>query len=74
MGESQKLNKARIEEQEKLVDKQSGDAPTRDKGTNTNGSDNDSNNRKHKHQVQPIIPKKDKENGESIRCKVDYRQ
>ncbi|MDP9286615.1 MAG: beta-CASP ribonuclease aCPSF1 [Thermoproteota archaeon] len=70
MGESQKLNKARIEEQEKLVDKQSGDAPTRDKGTNTNGSDNDSNNRKHKHQVQPIIPKKDKENENPFAAKL----
>jgi uncharacterized protein len=70
VGESQKLNKARIEEQEKLVDKQSGDAPTRDKGTNTNGSDNDSNNRKHKHQVQPIIPKKDKENENPFAAKL----
>ncbi len=70
MGESQKLNKARIEEQEKLVDKQSDDAPTRDKGTNTNGSDNNSNNRKHKHQVQPIIPKKDKENENPFAAKL----
>jgi len=70
VGESQKLNKARIEEQEKLVDKQSGDAPTRDKRTNTNGSDNDSNNRKHKHQVQPIIPKKDKENENPFAAKL----
>jgi len=70
VGESQKLNKARIEEQEKLVDKQSDDAPTRDKGTNTNGSDNNSNNRKHKHQVQPIIPKKDKENENPFAAKL----
>ena len=70
MGEGQKLSKARVEEQEKLVDKQSDDAPTRDKGTNnsnennndTNGTENNSKNRKHKHLVETIIPKKDKEN------------
>lgn len=81
MEESQKLNKARVEEHEKLVDKQSDDAPTRDKGTNnsnenntnTNGTDNNGNNRKHKHQVQTIIPKKDKGN-ENPFAKVDYRQ
>ena len=77
MGESQKLNKARVEEQEKLVDKQSDDAPTRDKGasnennTNTNGTDNNnSNNRKHKHQVQTIIPKKDKGNENPFAAKL----
>jgi len=77
VGESQKLNKARVEEQEKLVDKQSDDAPTRDKGasnennTNTNGTDNNnSNNRKHKHQVQTIIPKKDKGNENPFAAKL----
>ena len=81
MGESQKLNKDRVEEQEKLVDKQSDDAPTRDKGTNnskenntnTNGTDNNnnnSNNRKHKHQVQTIIPKKDKGNENPFAAKL----
>ena len=80
MGESQKLNKARVEEQEKLVDKQSDDAPTRDKGannsnennTNTNGTDNNnnSNNRKYKHQVQTIIPKKDKGNENPFAAKL----
>jgi len=78
VGESQKLNKARVEEQEKLVDKQSDDAPTRDKGTNnsnennndTNGIDNNSKNRKHKHLVQTIIPKKDKENENPYAAKL----
>jgi len=78
VGESQKLNKARVEEQEKLVDKQSDDAPTRDKGTNksnenntnTNGTDNNGNNRKHKHQVQTIIPKKDKGNENPFAAKL----
>ncbi|HMH11193.1 MAG TPA: hypothetical protein VK553_10810, partial [Candidatus Nitrosopolaris rasttigaisensis] len=78
MEESQKLNKARVEEQEKLVDKQSDDAPTRDKGTNnsnenntnTNGADNNGNNRKHKHQVQTIIPKKDKGNENPFAAKL----
>lgn len=78
MEESQKLNKARVEEQEKLVDKQSDDAPTRDKGTNnsnenntnTNGTDNNDNNRKHKHQVQTIIPKKDKGNENPFAAKL----
>ena len=78
MGEGQKLNKARVEEQEKLVDKQSDDAPTRDKGTNnsnennndTNGIDNNSKNRKHKHLVQTIIPKKDKENENPFAAKL----
>jgi len=78
VGESQKLNKARVEEQEKLVDKQSDDAATRDKGTNnsnenntnTNGTDNNGNNRKHKHQVQAIIPKKDKGNENPFAAKL----
>jgi KH/beta-lactamase-domain protein len=76
--ESQKLNKARVEEQENLVDKQSDGAPTRDKGTNnsnenntnTNGTDNNGNNRKHKHQVQTIIPKKDKGNESPFAAKL----
>lgn len=78
MGEGQQLNKARVEEQEKLVDKQSDDAPTRDKGTNksnennndTTGTDNNSKNRKHKHLGQTIIPKKDKENENPFAAKL----
>ena len=76
VGESQKLNKAHVEEQEKIVDQQSDQCRTRDKGANnsdnnnTNGTDNKSNNRKHKHVVQTPIPKKDKENENPFAAKL----
>ncbi|HET7147907.1 MAG TPA: beta-CASP ribonuclease aCPSF1 [Candidatus Nitrosopolaris sp.] len=76
MGESQKLNKARVEEHDKLVYKRSDGATTRDKGNNSknninaNGIDDSSSNRKHKHVIQTIIPKKDKEIENSFAAKL----
>jgi len=78
VGESQKLNKAHVKDQEKPVDQQSDDALTRDKDSNNGninnnnntGTDNNSNNRKHKHVVQSIVPKKDKENENPLAAKL----
>ncbi|MFY9869309.1 MAG: beta-CASP ribonuclease aCPSF1 [Candidatus Nitrosopolaris sp.] len=61
MGE---LNKAHIEEKEKIVDRKS-DQNLKDKGADSSENNNniyDDDNRKHKHIVQNTIPKKDKEN------------
>ena len=59
MGETQKLDKAHVEEKEKLVDQKS-DQNRRDK--RANGSKNN-NNIKHKNIAQNHVNKKDRENG-----------
>ena len=43
MGESQKLNKAHVTEQEKPVDHNSDDALTREKDTNSKNKNNNNN-------------------------------
>ena len=65
MGETQKLNKAHVEDKEKLVDQKS-DQNRRDK--RANGSKNNNNiyeddNIKHKNIAQNHVNKKDRENG-----------
>jgi KH/beta-lactamase-domain protein len=65
VGESQKLNKAHVEEEENFVDQQSDQSGNRDKSANSkknntiNGTDNKSNNVKQKHALQTTIPSKD---------------
>ena len=64
MGETQKLNKAHVEDKEKLVDQKS-DQNRRDK--RANGSKNNNNiyedDIKHKNIAQNHVNKKDRENG-----------
>ncbi|MGB8938401.1 MAG: beta-CASP ribonuclease aCPSF1 [Candidatus Nitrosopolaris sp.] len=70
MGE---LNKAHIEEKEKIVDRKS-DQNLKDKGADERSENNnniyDDDNRKHKHIVQNTIPKKDKENENQFTAKL----
>ncbi|MFZ0221621.1 MAG: beta-CASP ribonuclease aCPSF1 [Candidatus Nitrosopolaris sp.] len=69
MGE---LNKAHIEEKEKIVDRKS-DQNLKDKGADSSENNNniyDDDNRKHKHIVQNTIPKKDKENENQFTAKL----
>jgi hypothetical protein len=66
------LNKAHIEEKEKIVDRKS-DQNLKDKGADSSENNNniyDDDNRKHKHIVQNTIPKKDKENENQFTAKL----
>ena len=72
MGESQKLNKAHIEEKEKVVVRKS-DQNLKDKGADSSENNKniyDDDNRRHKHIVQNTIPKKDKENENQFTMKL----
>jgi KH/beta-lactamase-domain protein len=64
VGESQKLNKARAEEEENLVNHERDQIRIRDKSAknnNINGGDKKGNHRKQKHVLQTTIPNKEKE-------------
>jgi len=72
VGESQKLNKAHIEEKEKVVVRKS-DQNLKDKGADSSENNKniyDDDNRRHKHIVQNTIPKKDKENENQFTMKL----
>lgn len=73
MRESQKLGKAHVKDQEKLVDQQSDDALTRIKASNKSDNNHDNgtdNTKKHRHVIQSVDPKKDKENENLISTKL----
>jgi uncharacterized protein len=71
VGESQKLNKARGEEKEKVVDQKSDQnrRVRRANGSKNNNNIYEDDNIKHKNIAQNPVPKKDRENGNQLTAK-----